>query len=110
MNDVVSFEDFKKINIKIAKILSVEEHPDAERLYVLKIDIGEEQPCQIVAGIKTAYEKEELVGKKILVVANLQPAVIRGVESNGMLLAARVDDKPVVISPDKDIPVGIMLG
>jgi len=109
MDSIVSFEDFKKINIKTATILSVEDHPNAERLYVLKIDIGEEQPRQIVAGVKTAYQKEELVGKKILVVANLQPATIRGVESNGMLLAARVEDKPVVISPDKDIPCGIIL-
>ncbi len=106
---MVTIDDVRKIKIKAAKIIEAEDHPDADRLYVLKIDIGEEELRTIVAGIKKSYTPEELVGKKILVIANLEPAEIRGVTSNGMLLAARVGEDVFVISPDVDIEPGIVL-
>lgn len=85
---MVSFTDFKKIELKVAKILEVEEIPGKDKLYKIKIDLGDEQK-QIVAGIKPFYTKEELKGKNIVVVANLEPAVIAGVKSEAMLLAAK---------------------
>ena len=82
------------LNLKVAKILEVDGHPNAEKLYVLKIDLGNEKR-QLVAGLKSHYSKEELKNKKIIVVSNLKPAKLRGVESQGMLLAAE-DDKGIV--------------
>ncbi|PIQ86897.1 MAG: methionine--tRNA ligase, partial [Candidatus Omnitrophica bacterium CG11_big_fil_rev_8_21_14_0_20_45_26] len=84
---MATIEDLKKLDLRIAEILKVEPHPNADRLWLLTIRIGEEER-QIVAGIKKFYSAEALLGKKIVVVANLEPAVIRGVESKGMLLAA----------------------
>ncbi len=84
----VSFADFQKLDLRAARILGAERHPDADRLLVLQVDIGEAQPRQIVAGIAGRYSPEELVGTGVIVVANLEPAVIRGVESQGMVLAA----------------------
>ena len=82
------------LNLKVAKIKSAEDHPKADRLIVLKIDLGKEKR-QIVAGLKEYYSKEEMVGKKIIVVTNLKPAVLRGIESNGMLLAAEDQNRKV---------------
>ncbi|MDP8212857.1 MAG: hypothetical protein P9X22_06175 [Candidatus Zapsychrus exili] len=97
---MISIEDFAKAEIKIAKIKEVEDHPNADRLYVVKIDLGEEER-QIVAGIKSSYEKEYLIGKLIAVVTNLEPATIRGVESNGMLLAASDENSCIPFSQEK---------
>ena len=102
---IVSFEDFKKLKLRVAQIKEVSDHPNADKLYVVKIDTGASIKT-IVAGIKKSYSKEELVGKKIVIIENLQPAVIRGVESQAMLLAASSEDKQSVISPEKDMPVG----
>ena len=102
---MVSFEDFKKLSMKIGKIKEVKDHPDADRLYVMKVDIGGEER-EVVAGIKKAYSDEELKDKLVVVVDNLQPAMIRGVESHGMVLAAHDNDSLVVICPDKDITPG----
>ncbi len=102
---MVSFDEFKKIEIVTAKILEVEDHPNADKLYVMKIDIGGETP-QIVAGIRAHYKKEELIGKQIVVVRNLEPATIRGVESNGMLLAAKDDKTLALLVPEKEISPG----
>jgi methionine--tRNA ligase beta chain len=105
---MITYEDFKKLEIKTAKILGVKEHPSADRLYILDIDTGNEKR-QIVAGIKNHYKAEELIGKNIAVVLNLQPAVIRGIESNGMLLAASNDQILSVLTLDKDIPPGSII-
>lgn len=83
----ISIEDFKKVQLRVAKVVEVTPHPNADRLIVLKIDLGTEERY-ICAGIKPFYQPEELLGKYVVVVANLQPAVLRGIESNGMLLAA----------------------
>ncbi len=102
---MVTLEEFKKCELIIAKILEVSDHPNAERLYVLKIDTGKEIK-QLVAGIRKAYTKEELQGRKIVVVNNLEPAVIRGETSQGMLLAASDEQGLALLSIDKDIALG----
>ena len=84
----ITFEDFAKVALRVGVVLSAEGHPDADRLLVLQVDIGEEKPRQIVAGIANRFSPEELVGKSVVVVANLAPADLRGVMSEGMLLAA----------------------
>ncbi len=101
----ISIQDFSQIDLMVAVITAAEEHPDADKLLVLKVDAGDGEK-QLVAGIKTHYSVEELVGKKIIVVNNLTPAVLRGVESNGMLLAARDGDDVVLITTDKDVGPG----
>lgn len=102
----ISFDYFKKIDLRVAQIKECEEVEGADRLYKLTIDVGEER--QIVAGIKAYYSKEELVGKKIIIVANLEPRTLRGITSQGMLLAASSEDKSsvVLLTPDKDIANG----
>ncbi len=102
---MLSFEDFQKIDLKIAEIKDAREHPNADKLLVLMVDI-EGETRQIVAGIRSSYKVEDLCGKKIIVVANLEPAVIRGEESNGMLLAASSDNVPVLLVPERDVPSG----
>ena len=101
----ISIQDFSEIDLRVAEIKAVEEHPDADKLLVLKIDTGDGEK-QLVAGIKNHYSAEELVGKKIIIVNNLAPAVLRGVESQGMLLAARDGDKVVLLTTEKDVEPG----
>jgi methionyl-tRNA synthetase len=88
---VITIEEFQKIELRVATILSAERVPGTEKLLKLQIDLGSERR-QLVAGIAKHYTPEELIGKQIVVVTNLQPAVIRGIESQGMLLAASTDD------------------
>jgi methionyl-tRNA synthetase len=104
--DNITFDDFMKLDLRIAEIKTCEDVPGADKLYKLTIDIGEERT--IVAGIKLHYSKEELVGKKIAVVANLEPRKLRGIESHGMLLAASSEDKSsvVLLTIDKNIANG----
>ena len=104
----VPFDVFKQLDLRIAEVLKVEAHPNADRLWILSIRIGTEER-QIVAGIRQFYSAEELVGKKIIVVSNLEPAVIRGVQSDGMLLAASEPDKIVLLVPEKDISSGTVV-
>lgn len=104
-NPLLSIEDFKKIELRIAQIKEVADHPNADRLYVITVDLGDKTK-QIVAGIKKSYTKEELVSKYIVVVNNLQPAVLRGVESQGMLLAASDDNTITILSPEKPVKLG----
>lgn len=85
---VVSFEEFAKLDLRVAKILACEAHPSADRLYKIQLDDGSGTPRQICAGIREHYKPEDLVGLHIVIVANLAPRVIRGEESRGMLLAA----------------------
>ncbi len=101
----ISIDEFAKVELRVATVKAAEPHPKADRLLVLKIDLGDEER-QLVAGIRAHYTPEELVGKQIVVVANLQPAVLRGVESQGMLLAASDGEKVIVLSPEKPIAAG----
>ncbi|HDJ97061.1 MAG TPA: methionine--tRNA ligase subunit beta [Thermofilum sp.] len=105
MSEKISFEEFKRIRLIVGKITSAERFEGARKLLVLKVDIGSEER-QLVAGIAEYYKPEELVGKNIVVVANLQPKVIRGRKSEGMLLAAVHDGVPVLLIPEKDVPPG----
>ena len=107
---IVTIDDFKKLEFRTAKILEVSDHPSADRLWVVKIDLGDGTTKQIVAGIKAHYPKEELVGKTVIVVNNLQPSVIRGVESQGMLLAAKNAEGLTIVSTDKPIASGASVG
>lgn len=102
---MVSFQDFKRLDIRIAQIKSAEAHPNADKLLILKIDIGTEERS-IVAGIRKFYKPDELIGKKIVVVTNLEPATIRGVESAGMLLAASDDETLTLLVPENNIKLG----
>ena len=103
---MISINDFAAMKLLVGEIKDAVEHPDADRLYVLKVDLGEELPRQLVAGIRASYTKEYLIGKKLIVVSNLEPASIRGVESQGMVLAASGEEGAVLLSPEKDVPVG----
>ena len=98
--DVVPFAEFKKLDIRVATVLSVENHPNADKLYVLKIDLGGGEQRQIVAGLRPYYTPEQLQGRTVVVVANIEPALLRGVESQGMLLAAQDGPKVLVLQPD----------
>ena len=102
---MITIQDFAKMELIVAQIKEAKAHPDADRLYVLKIDTGTEEK-QLVAGIRTSYSAEELVGKKIVIINNLEPAILRGQESQGMLLAASGENGPVLLMPEKDVPVG----
>ncbi|HQL41084.1 MAG TPA: methionine--tRNA ligase subunit beta, partial [Candidatus Omnitrophota bacterium] len=92
---MVSIKEFQNFELIVAQVKEVKDHPNADKLYVLKIDTGAEIK-QIVAGIRLAYAKEALVGRKIIVVNNLEPAMLRGEESCGMLLAASDENGPSV--------------
>ena len=101
----ISIDDFRKIELKVATIKSAEAHPNADKLLVLQIDLGGEQR-QICAGIRNSYTPEELVGKQVIVVANLETAKLRGLESQGMLLAASDDDRVIIMTPEKSVQAG----
>jgi len=106
----ITIEDFKKLEFRTAKVLEVSEHPSADRLWVVKIEVGSTTK-QIVAGVKAHYTKEDLLGKTVIVVNNLQPSVIRGVESQGMLLAAKnAEGAFTIISTDRPIVSGASVG
>ena len=102
---MITFDQFKQLEIKIAQIKAVRDHPNADKLYCITIDVGGAEK-QIVAGIKSSYKPEELVGKKIVVVNNLEPAVIRGEKSEAMLLAASDSQGIAVLIPDRNTETG----
>ena len=102
---MISIKDFQQLEIRIAQVLEAQPHPNADRLYVLKVKVGDAEK-QIIAGIRPSYAADQLVGKKVVVINNLEPAVIRGVESQGMLLAASDDKGHSVLIPDRDVSSG----
>lgn len=101
----ITIDDFMKLDLRVAKVLDASEILGADRLLKLSIEIGEEKR-QLVAGIKASYLPQELVGKHIIVVANLKPAMLRGVESQGMLLAATTDEGPVLATFERPVASG----
>ncbi len=105
---VVDIDLFKQLDLRVAKVLSAEKPEGADKLVVMQIDAGGEE-TQIVAGIGPWYKPEEMVGKTIVVVVNLKPAKIRGVESRGMLLAAMHDKNLAIVTLDKDLPPGAQI-
>ncbi len=102
---MVTLEEFKKLEIKVAIIKEVIDHPNADKLYVITIDLGDKTK-QIVVGIKSFYTKEKLLGRRIIVVDNLEPAIIRGVESQGMLLAAKDDLTLSILTTEREVKPG----
>lgn len=105
---MATIEDVKRLELIVAQIKEVKEHPNADRLYVLQVDTGKDVR-QIVAGIRKAYTPEQLVGRRIVLVANLEPAVIRGETSNGMLLAASDETQMALLMPEKDVALGSLV-
>ncbi len=105
---VIQFDEFKKLDIRIAKIIAAEKIEGADKLLKLSVDVGEDDPRTVVAGIAQFYGPDELTGRRIVLLANLAPAKIRGVESQGMLLAADVDGRAILLQPDpaQDTPAG----
>ncbi len=102
---MATIEEFKKLELIVAQIKEVKEHPNADKLYLIKVDTGSEEK-QLVAGIRKYYTKEELIGRKVVVVNNLEPATIRGEESRGMILAASDENGIVILSLEKDVKLG----
>lgn len=102
----ISIDDFRNIELRVATVTAAAPHPNADRLLVLTIDLGSEQR-QLVAGIRAHYTDQDLIGKQVVVVANLQPASLRGVESQGMLLAASDDQgRLAIVTPEKPVANG----
>src|SRR3989338_4933458 len=107
MTTKIPYSDFEKLDLKVGKILEVKDHPNADKLYILTVDLAEEKPRQILAGLRPYYKKEELKNKKAIFIANLEPRDIRGLESNGMILAAdNSKGKVIFLTVEKDIEAG----
>jgi methionyl-tRNA synthetase len=106
----ISIDDFSKVDMRVGQILSAEPVKGADKLLHLKVDIGEPQPRTIVAGIAETYTSQELIGRKVVIVANLQPRKLRGIESNGMIVAGSIEGgKPVLAGFLEDVPIGARL-
>lgn len=111
----IAFDEFAKLDLRVARIVAAENHPSADRLLKLQLDDGSGTPRQICAGIRGHYTPEELVGRLIVIVANLAPRKIRGEESRGMLLAAsdaakgEADRKVILLAPSADIAPGAIV-
>lgn len=105
MSEEISIEEFARIDLRVARVVEASAIEGADRLLRLIVDLGGETR-QLVAGIKKTYTPETLVGKHIIVVANLKPAQLRGVESRGMLLAASTDEGPIVATFEKEVAPG----
>jgi len=105
---MISIEDFKKVDIVVGKILSAEKIPETDKLLKLSVDLGESVPRQIVSGISLYFpDCSILVGKKCMFVANLEPRIIRGIESQGMILAVSTEDGEFsLLEPNSEIPIG----
>lgn len=101
VKETINYEDFEKLDLRTAKIIKAEEIEGADKLYKLTLELGDEMRT-IAAGIKQHYSTEELIGKTIIIVANLEPRTLRGVESHGMLLAADGKDKPILLTTSEE--------
>ena len=102
---MASLEEFQKIDLRIGQIVEAALHPNADRLLVLQVDVGA-QRRQVVAGIKATYQPEQLIGRTVALVANLDPAMIRGVESQGMVLAAQDEQGIVLLTTERALTPG----
>lgn len=112
MKPIINFEDWAKLDLRVAQIMKVEEIEGADKLWKLTLDVGEEIGERTVcAGIKPYYKKEEIEGRKIIIIANLEPRKMKGVESQGMLLAAGNpnDSEIAFLTPEKDVPNGMKI-
>lgn len=106
---MINYEDFQKLDLRVAKIVEAERVAGSEKLIKLQVDLGDPSTGsgQVVAGIGKEYAPEDLVGKEIIIVANLEPRVLMGIESNGMLLTAHGESgEPIILQPEKEVPPG----
>jgi tRNA-binding protein len=108
MKPIITYDDFAKLDLRVATVISAREHPNADKLLLLQIKVGEEEK-QIVAGIRAYYRPEDLVGRQIVVVDNLQEVVLRGEESHGMLLAASDAQGVTILQPERACESGAMV-
>ena len=108
MADEVKFSEWQRLDLRVGKILSVEDHPNADKLYIIEVDLGKLGKRKLVAGLKEHYKPKDLKGKLCIVFTNLEPAMLRGVKSEGMILAAVSEDHKEVkiIQPAKEIELG----
>lgn len=102
----IEFDDFTKVDLRVGKVLVVEDHPKADRLFRCEVDLGEEKPRQILAGLKEHFTAEDLLGRQVVVVANLKPRKIRGLESHGMMLALKTADGMEMLTASGEVPAG----
>ena len=102
---MIKFDEFKKLDMRVAVIKEAKEHPNADKLLILTIDIGGEKR-EVVAGIKNFYKADELIGKRVIALVNMEPATIRGVESCGMVLAAKDADTLGLLIPERGVKIG----
>ena len=110
MKEEISYNDFAKLEFRVAKIKKVEEIEKAKELYKITLDVGSEIGERVIcSGLKESHSIEELEGKLIVVIVNLAPRKLMGIESQGMLLAADEDGKPTLIVPEKDVKVGSLI-
>lgn len=105
-NSFITFEDFAKVELRLAKVLEAQRVPKSDKLLQLKVEAGDAEPRQILAGIGKTYAPEELIGKHVVIVANLAPRKMMGLMSQGMVLAASDDEGLSVLGVDKDIRAG----
>jgi methionine--tRNA ligase beta chain len=102
---MITFEEFKKVDLRIGKIIKAENVEKSKKLLKLQVDVGEEER-QILSGIAEFYNPEDLIGKEVVVVINLEPRKMMGLESQGMLLAAGSEEKPVILKPEEEVGAG----
>jgi methionyl-tRNA synthetase len=102
----ISFEDFKRVEIRVGTVTHAEKHPDADKLLRLTIDLGEEAPRQIISGLAEHYAPQEIIGRQLCVVANLSPRKIRGLVSHGMVLTVPSEKGLVLLAPSGPVPNG----
>lgn len=103
---MITIDQFFQTELRVATVIAAEPVPKSNKLIQLSVDLAEEAPRTLVAGIAREYTAEYLVGKQVVVVANLEPATLMGVQSNGMVLAASEDGKPVLLHPERPVPNG----
>lgn len=102
---MINIDDFSKVELRVGTILEAEEIEDSEKLLKFQVDLGEDKPRQILSGIKKYYKPEDLIGKQVIIVTNLEPRMMMGLESQGMILAVG-EDKPILLKPSKKVPNG----
>ena len=111
MKEKIDYDDFSKVEFKIGVILECEKHPNADRLLVFQVDVGEEKPRQIISSIAEFYQPEDVIGKRVVVVTNLKKAKFRGMESDGMLVCASLenDEDVELLTITKGFPGGTIV-
>jgi len=107
MNNI-SFEEFKKVELRVAKVLSAEKVEGSQKLLKLEVDTGEEKRI-VVSGVAEHYKEEDLIGISVILVLNLEPKIIFGIESHGMILFAKKGDKPIILKPEEEVAPGAII-